>query len=553
MRPFLAIVGTLGACLLLLAGGSAATSASTANARMYWGQGIAAVLPANAATGAAQPDIESVSCASPGNCSAVGTYLDGAKLPHGLLLTERAGRWSRGVEAHLPADADAAAAEGLSIESVSCSSAGNCGAVGEYTDDAGNLQGLLLTETAGTWATGVEAALPADATTTGQLVLLASVSCPSDGNCSAVGEYNVNSDAHGVLLTSTAGTWATGTEATMPGDGEILGFSSVSCASAGNCSAVGEYNDTSDDLQGVMLTETAGVWAAGVEAALPANAAFTPGGVYLTSVSCASPGNCAAVGRYNDGGAGGDGLLLTEKAGTWEAGVEAVPPANAAPEAVQLNAVSCDSAGSCAAVGDYTDDSANELGLVLSETSGVWSDGVGPALPANATAAGQEAALYSVSCPSAGSCSAVGEYSDKSEDQQGLLLTETAGRWHTGVAAALPSNVNRFSSYSVQLLSVSCPSARYCTGVGSYSGGSDSSDGLLLDGSPTPPCVVPELKHGSLVVARRAIKSHDCSVGEIRHARSRAIKQGHVISQSPRPGEHLKHGAKVSLVVSQGR
>ena len=46
-------------------------------------------------------------------------------------------------------------------------------------------QGLLLTETAGSWATGTEAALPADSTNLG--AELTSVSCASAGNCTAVG------------------------------------------------------------------------------------------------------------------------------------------------------------------------------------------------------------------------------------------------------------------------------------------------------------------------------------------------------------------------------
>jgi beta-lactam-binding protein with PASTA domain len=30
------------------------------------------------------------------------------------------------------------------------------------------------------------------------------------------------------------------------------------------------------------------------------------------------------------------------------------------------------------------------------------------------------------------------------------------------------------------------------------------------------------------------------------------VKKGHVISQKPKPGRRLKHGAKVNLVVSRG-
>ena len=66
-------------------------------------------------------------------------------------------------------------------------------------------------------------------------------------------------------------------------------------------------------------------------------------------------------------------------------------------------------------------------------------------------------------------------------------------------------------------------------------------------------CVVPKLKGKALTRAKRSIKAHACSVGKIKRAASRTIKKGHVISQKPKAGLHLKHGAKVNLVVSRGR
>lgn len=63
---------------------------------------------------------------------------------------------------------------------------------------------------------------------------------------------------------------------------------------------------------------------------------------------------------------------------------------------------------------------------------------------------------------------------------------------------------------------------------------------------------MPKVKGKTLAAAKRAIKAHFCSVGKIRHAASRKIKKGHVISQKPKPGSRLKRGAKVSLVVSRG-
>src|SRR5439155_18118782 len=128
---------------------------------------------------------------------------------------------------------------------------------------------------------------------------------------------------------------------------------SVSCAAAGNCSAVGYYTDNAFHVQGMLLTETAGAWATGVEASPPANAGSSPS-VVLNSVSCASVGNCSAVGFYNDSSGHRQGLLLTETAGTWATGVEASLPANAASGApVTVTSASCAAAGNCSAVGKF--------------------------------------------------------------------------------------------------------------------------------------------------------------------------------------------------------
>src|SRR5439155_53043 len=141
-----------------------------------------------------------------------------------------------------------------------------------------------------------------------------SVSCPPAGNGGPVGWYAAGAGhGQGVVLSESAGAWAAGVEATPPAGAAtnpVVNPDSVSCASAGNCSAVGSYNDGSGHFQGLLLTESAGAWAAGVEATLPAGAATDPG-VFLSSVSCASAGNCSAVGFYTDSSGHQQGLLLS--------------------------------------------------------------------------------------------------------------------------------------------------------------------------------------------------------------------------------------------------
>jgi hypothetical protein len=336
-------------------------------------------------------DLDSVSCESPGNCSAVGEYFDSSGNAQGLLLTEVAGSWATGTEATLPANAGSMTQ--ASLGQVSCGAVGDCSAVGTYTDISGEQQGLLVTEVAGTWATGTEASLPANARP-GTGASLSLVSCASAGSCSAVGWYAASGDQLGYpqwfFLSETDGSWAAGTQATLgPGAGQYanLDLSSVSCASAGNCTAIGNYSAEGVYVgfrpgPGVLWTEVAGTWEPGIEAGLPANdgpGGFA-GGVVLSSVSCASAGNCTAGGEYTDSSGNGQGVLLSEAADTWSPGVEAVPPPNAGPYGidaapspnagynplVDLTSVSCPAVDACSAVGTYTDSSHERQGLLLS-------------------------------------------------------------------------------------------------------------------------------------------------------------------------------------------
>src|SRR5581483_907338 len=100
----------------------------------------------------------------------------------------------------------------------------------------------------------------------------------------------------------------------------FVSLNSVSCASAGNCTAVGRYND-GYYYEGLLLTETSGAWGMGVEATLPSQSrSGSPGGHLvsdgLNSVSCASAGNCSAVGNYYDSSSHTEGVLLTESSDT---------------------------------------------------------------------------------------------------------------------------------------------------------------------------------------------------------------------------------------------
>jgi hypothetical protein len=502
--------------LAMLVGGLAGFSvlAVSAPASATPGPWTPTSLPAPSNLKAATVNVQSVSCVSSGNCGAVGTYNDGSDNKQGLLLTETSGTWATGTEATLPAGASTTSQ--VALASVSCTSAGNCSAVGNYLDSSNFSQALLLTETSGTWGTGVEGSVPAGANTNPEVQMI-SVSCTSAGNCSAVGQYfDTSFQQQGLFYTETSGTWGTGVELTFSGvtdPGPAL--QSVSCGSAGNCSAVGTYQSASGK-EALLVNQTSGSWGVGDTAPLPSGGAFSA----LNSVACTSAGNCSAVGSYTDIGDDINGLLLlTETSGTWgtppakttsvddvnmvvsctaagtcgavgagfgdavavseSAGTWGTPsnltlPANFT---AFVRSVSCGSAGNCTAVGAVTLESGGDLPLRITETSGTWGTGTETALPANAgvesSTLDQAATFSSVSCPSAGNCSAAGEYVDTSANQQGLLVASASGTWATGTEVLAPSG----PPWSVTLNSVSCPAAGSCVGAG-FAGPPSSSGGV---------------------------------------------------------------------------
>jgi hypothetical protein len=128
-------------------------------------------------------------------------------------------------------------------------------------------------------------------------------------------------------------------------------LNSVSCSSAGNCAAAGQYTDSSSHTQGLLLTESSGTWATGVEAPLPANAAANPD-VGLNSLSCAAAGSCAAVGGYDDTSSP-EGLLLSAKPASPTLSSSA-PPSATAGSPITAASVSATLAGGAAPIGTVT-------------------------------------------------------------------------------------------------------------------------------------------------------------------------------------------------------
>jgi hypothetical protein len=385
-------------------------------------------IPANASSNPYSSAGTGVSCPTASSCTAVGIYnlLTGTSVSSTAeLLTESGGAWTA-TQAPLPPNAQTPASGVYSdagLNGISCSSSSSCVADGTYVDTTGNSQGMLLTLAGGSW-TAVQAPLPADASTTNPGASLNGISCASASSCIAVGTYNDSTNkAHALLLTLNGGSW-TAAAAPIPANspdnqGDLFG---ISCSSPSACTAVGNYSDSAGHSQGALLTLAGTAWTA-AEAPLPADAATNPF-TALSAVSCSSAATCVAAGDYyGPSSSGASGLLLTLSNGSWTAVTAPLPPGTSGTPAVRLSGVSCPTSSACVAGGYYSSNVNVDHGELLTLSNGSWSTINAPA-PTNAGATIISRG-FAVSCPSTSKCTATGQYSG-SDGNDSLFLTGPA-------------------------------------------------------------------------------------------------------------------------------
>jgi hypothetical protein len=379
-------------------------------------------MPGTLRQGNKSDGVSSVSCPGVGHCVAVGYAGSGPQLVP-VVFTQRTHGWQETVPP-LPSGA-----KGGALDFVSCPSIGNCTAAG---------QGLLLDETNGKW-TPTNAGLPPNGsvTTSGQTPVIQGLSCWAAGNCAAVGIYgDTHGSPQGWLLTEKDGVWAQGVEAQLPANAStqegvyiypVIEVGPASCAPNGDCTAVGGYVDQRSHQFGMILSEHAGHWAPALQTPLPANAGPNPQlnnapRSPMGSIACPTAGSCSAVGWYRDTHGHYHGLLLDEREGTWSPSSLVFP---AAP-GLSLDSLACTSAGNCLAVGSYNPSLSRLRPLLAAERNGSWSKG-SETPPPKGVEKNYNGSLSSVACPAAGTCVAVGNV-DTARYLNGRGMIVTVGR-----------------------------------------------------------------------------------------------------------------------------
>jgi hypothetical protein len=367
----------------------------------------------------------------------------------------------------------ASAVTGSSLASVSCAGVGSCVAVGTHgTGWAERLSGK-------TWT--ADTVLPSTAP-------LTSLSCTPDSSvCTAWGPGPV-------IETLSAGTWSLiSTPGLTPTSQPVAG----SCSSATVCVAV-EATGLNAPHAVAVLTGSGAIW----------TSSFLPGPAYagLDQVSCSSV-RCVGVGRYYDASATQYAVVVELSAGHWVPvtyplptfylfhpsvsctartcvvvsgqsaavsttertwTVQSLPTPTGFTGYLDADAVSCPSAGTCVAVGT-TLGAGNGL-FAESLAGGIWSATLLPSTLGNGTLGG-------VSCVSAVSCTAVG--TGGTGGIQALVERLAGATWSEDVLP--PATGATFG----QLNDVSCTTTTECVAVGAWFpsfGGSGSPLAAVLSG-----------------------------------------------------------------------
>ncbi len=465
--------------------------ASARTARLAGSWGTATGVPGLAALNkGGDAFVNSVSCPSAGNCAAGGSYggsrTGAAHVQQGFVAVQRHGRWGRAtaVPGLAALNKDAARGPDAEVSSVSCASPGNCAAGGDYRDRHDHLQGFTVSERDSRWGRAAGVADLA-ALNTGGSAEVSSVSCASPGNCAAGGDYRDRHDhQQGFTVSERGGRW--GEAAGVPGLGALntgVGGSAevlqVSCASPGNCVVGGIYDATDEESQGFVASERNGTWIKAIE--VPGLGALNYGFGVVNAVSCLSPGSCAAVGSYSDFSGFAQGFAVVQKNGTWRRAIE-VPGLGAlnTRNYAEVGSVSCVPPGYCAAGGFYASAAGESRlqGFVASERNGVW--GKATEVPGLSALNKGFGGVESVSCASPGNCAAGGIYQDRHLNGDAFVAVQRNGTWGKAIEIPGLAALNTGTHMVANANSMSCAPAGPCTAAGNYANRSGKTQGFVV-------------------------------------------------------------------------
>lgn len=388
-------------------------------------------------------DAPTISCWNPGDCVAVGTYVDINGSDVLYVSTETAGTWSDATTLD-QAPAGATQPASLSVSSLDCVSAGNCILAGTYFPESTNSSAVFVaTEAAGVW--GPASPLPGlAALDTGDDEQVDAVACASAGTCTVAGTFQTLSGSTPAFAASISdGTWSDAVALPAASDADSTAYVSVSglsCPTAGACTLVGSYASTSGDYQVLLDNESSGTWGdpTSVTDVSSLNDYYAQG----TAVWCASAGTCEFGGTYTDSSGDTQGFIAAESSGS-VTGAEEIPGLGALNTGgrASVTSIGCATSGSCVVGGSYSPNGSDTEAFVEPISGG--TPGTAALLPGwstlNHLTGATTSTVSAVVCVTDG-CAVGGTYATASGVQEVFGDTESSGTWATvGAPSDVPS------------------------------------------------------------------------------------------------------------------
>ena len=401
----------------------------------HWDGTSWTLLPTEEPNGSWQAELRDVSCTSATDCTAVGDFITNAQ----LTLVER---WDGTRWTIQPSPNRSGTESGNRLWGVSCASATACVAVGE--------PGLIEQWDGTSWTiqTSLDVSL---------LRAVHAVACTSPAACTAVGQ--------GVAARWDGASWTSQEVPRIPVefDTDLAG---ISCTSRSACLAVGSYDNVEHGRRTLVVKRWDGtVWTQDAAVADPSYGF----GSAMKDVSCTSPSACLAVGNTDFTDRGGTSHLAFADRYDGTTWTSLPYPKPYTSERSDFTGVSCASATWCVAVGHYAPLGGVDTTLIERWDATGWTELSSPA------PAGTE--LSSVSCTSTSACVAVGSAG----------VAPLAERWN-GSSWSVETTPLPPAAGSARFSSVSCSSATSCTAVGQAGAQAlaERWDGTTWSLQPTP-------------------------------------------------------------------
>jgi hypothetical protein len=300
-------------------------------------------------------DLNSIACAAPAECFAVGSVGNFNFADHRRLIEMWHGTaWS------IQAIGNPKGTLNTFLNSVSCGGPSLCFAVGDQNDNTDLTAGVLLEKWNGTnWTVQPPLPEPAGAAAVG----IEAVSCVSPSDCTAVGDAALNNFTQQTTLAEhwDGHGWSIEPMPALGTSNQPI-LTSASCAGT-TCMAAGVIFTSAG--QAPLAEEFNGTTWSVTTLAMPAASA----GIAVRGVACTAAANCYAAGA--SGTSPGNSVTLIEH---WNGTSWAVvpTPSLAGNNTNTLNGISCPSSQSCMAVGRAST-STTQSTLAMKLSAGHWT------------------------------------------------------------------------------------------------------------------------------------------------------------------------------------